>query len=212
MTLIGKVGSVSGSLTDGLACEECDRVAPAYCLGSPDQLAAHCSGHPPSPSRLSTLFSPKTRPLIFKLVLHATAFLSRFAAMWFVCYIHVFLFVFSTGGLFNEIFNSLNNLKLLSDTSKLSRDSYSHLTWEVWAHSEGASVSRRCRTDMIHPPLSHSSGTDRCALLLKGVVGYLLALHSELESVHGRRVQVSFTLKTRLKPCCKTPLRHHITN
>lgn len=131
MTLIGKVGSVSGSLTDGLACEECDRVAPAYCLGSPDQLAAHCSGHPPSPSRLSTLFSPKTRPLIFKLVLHATAFLSRFAAMWFVCYIHVFLFVFSTGGLFNEIFNSLNNLKLLSDTSKLSRDSYSHLTWEV---------------------------------------------------------------------------------
>lgn len=35
MTLIGKVGSVSGSLTDWLAWQECDQVAPAYCLGHP---------------------------------------------------------------------------------------------------------------------------------------------------------------------------------
>lgn len=35
MTLIGKVGSVSGSLTDWLACEECDRVALIYCLDRP---------------------------------------------------------------------------------------------------------------------------------------------------------------------------------
>lgn len=109
MTLIGKVGSVSGSLTDWLAWQECDWVAPAYCLGHPINYLLTAMDTFPN----ACLRRWKTDPSF-----PSNRFPNRWAVMW------LFLLFFYLSGLqsFKDIRGSIisqNNLTLLFEASKL---------------------------------------------------------------------------------------------